>query len=61
MSVLFDNDMKSGNVWRIVRLSLSENISTDYVWKCVALFGSNSLEVPVMFDMNSENVFTLIW
>ena len=62
MSVLFDNDMKSGKVWRIVRLLLSENISTDWcLEKCVALFGSNSLEVPVMFDMNSENVFTLIW
>ena len=29
--------------------------------KCVVLFRSNSLKVPVIFVMNSENVFTLVW
>ena len=41
---------------------IAENITV--VWcleKYVVLFGSNSLIVSVMFDMNSESVFTLIW
>ena len=49
MVVLFD--VSSGNVWNV-----------NIVWcleKCSALFGSNSLKMPIMLDMNSENVFIL--
>ena len=28
---------------------------------CESVFGSNSLKVSVMFDMNFQNVFTLVW
>ena len=51
MAVLFD--VSSGKVWNV-----------NIVWcleKCPALFGSNSQKMPVMLDMNPENVFTLVW
>ena len=28
---------------------------------CESVFESNSLNVSVMFDMNSQNAFTLVW
>ena len=41
---------------------LSENVSIAwFLEKCVVLFGSNSLKVSVIIDINSENVFTLVW
>ena len=58
MSVLFD--VSSGKVCSIVYQLLSENVSIAWcLEKCVVLFASNSLVVPVIFDMNSENVFNL--
>ena len=60
MSVLFD--VSSGKVCSIVCQKLSENVSIAWcLEKCVVLFGSNSLKVPVMFDINSEIVFTFVW
>ena len=53
-------------IWKdkcaVLFASNSENVSIAWcLKKCVVLFGSNSIKVPVMFDMNSENVFTLVW
>ena len=60
MSVFLDID--SEKVCSIFCQWLSENVSISWCLKmCVILFGSNSLKVPVMFDMNSENVFTIVW
>ena len=40
---------------------LSKNVSTAwYLEKCVVLFGSNSLKVAVMLDMNSESVYSCL-
>ena len=60
MSVLFD--ISSGKVCGIACQSLFENVNiTQCLEKCAVLFGSNSLKVSVMFDMNSVSVFTLVW
>ena len=62
MWVLFDNDMKSGKVCSIICQWHYENVNIDWcLEKCVVLFGSKSLKVSLILDMNSENVFTLMW
>ena len=58
MSVLLD--INSGKVCSIICQQLSENVSIAWcLEKCVVLYGSNSLKVSVMFDMNSKKMFDL--
>ena len=55
-------DIYSGKTCSIVCKKPSEDVTIAwYRERCVVLFGSNSLKLPVMFDMNSENVFILVW
>ena len=59
MSALFD--VSSRKKCSIVCQELSENVSIAWcLEKYVVLFGSNSLK-KTMFDMHSENVFTIAW
>ena len=56
-----DMNSEKSFYYSLIWKDFSENVSI--VWcleKCVVLFGSNSQKVSVMFDMNSENVFTLV-
>ena len=55
MSVLFDiNPGKTRSIVCPLEMSVVSNA-------CKSVFGSNSLKVSVIIDMNSQNAFTLVW
>ena len=52
VSVLCDMNSGKGFYYSLIWKELSENVSIAWcLEKCVELLGSNSLKVPVMFDM----------
>ena len=60
--VLSDTNSEKRFYYSLISKELSENVIIAWcLKKCVVLFESNSIKIPVMFDMNSENVFTLVW
>ena len=61
MSVLRDTSSGKNFYYSLIWKELSENVSIAWcLEKYVVLFEITSIRMPVMFDMNFENLFTLV-
>ena len=60
MSVLCDANSEKSFYYSITWKELSENVVLLDINSGKVLYGSNPIKVPVTYDMNPENLFTLV-